>query len=203
MILNLNRYTDKTYVNLLRQVCMCRIPEVRPIAFKVGATSNVAEIGDSVEEDMSEFISNVSSAVFRFVKEDDLCVTRCDCDGVLKLSNLTSGNVSLVQGDKEILHSLARINVQVIFRKAAGRYKLAENREFVRQRATSIGITDVNEWVFINSRHCPVISFCDNLLGELKDGCQHEVEVITNNSIDAETLLGMAITLIKDDIKSF
>lgn len=169
MVLSLNKFTDMMYVNLVRQVCMCRIPTLRPIAFKVGEFSNVATIGTTVEEDMSEFISNVNSAVYMYSGSDELVTVDVIADEELFISDLVKAPIQLVNGNRAALHPHSPVNVRVVYRNAAGVYTSNENRDFLKKQKV-----DVDGLTIVNSRHCAVRKFQTKEKSRGAAGCEPE-----------------------------
>lgn len=194
MTITLDRFTDAMYVNLIRQICMCRIPTLRPIAFKVGELSNVAEISPMVEEDMSEFISTVSSAVYRADGAEEIFSVSTKGDGEFRISSLCYSTVQLVKGDCAALHTHTPITVEVLFRKATGVYTEKENRDFLKAEKV-----DLDGWTVINSRHCAVKKFHPKKVKEWPDRVEYEISLVTDDSIGEEEILMEAFNVLKQD----
>ena len=198
MKVTLAKFTDEMYVNLIRQICMCRVPALRPVAFKVGEMSNVAEISSMVEEDMSEFISNMSSAVYKSVIDDEVLIASTKVSNKFNISDLTTSSVQLVSGDCEALHVHAPITVTVIFRKASGVYTEKENRDFLEKRKVSL-----EGFTVINSRHCVIKKFQSKKVEEAETTVEYEIRVVTDGSILEDEVVETALKILQTDANLF
>lgn len=199
MKIEVNKYYGESLINALRQAAICGIPEVRPIAFKVGTASNVLEISDLVEEDMTEFISNVSSSVYETSSNSELFNLEVEAHGVLTVNQLCSGEIAIAnRGIEEVLHTFAPIKVTVYFRKAAGSYREKENESFLENNSV-----DTSNLVVVNSRHCPVQKFIQVEENRTDKSIIFNISVLTNFSVTEEEVLTKAVALIKQEVNSF
>ena len=202
MKLVLNSLSSNAFMNLFRTVLLCRLDSTRPIAFSVGVGSDVCNISDSVEEDMSEFISNVSSSYFTINSESDLAKLELSVNGTLELSQessaLASCNVQVLNlGVDGVLHSLESVPVVVYFRRAAGHFTADENEEFLQSRGV-----DTSKLVVVNSRHCPIQKYTFEPVDSDNGKTTYEVSIETDGSITAESAADLALSLIDGDSNS-
>lgn len=202
MKITLDSNSSNAYMNLLRKVLRCRIPSTRPIAFKVGSVCDVCNTADSVEEDMSEFISNVSSSLFAMEENSDFAVFECSVSETLNLSELSSqlassGVTVLDLGTDSVLHALSVTPVRIYFRKAPGNFTIKENEEFLESRGV-----DTSSLVVVNSRHCPIKNLTYKVLDNVNGKTVYDLEVETDGSLTTEAALTKAANLIVDDSKS-
>lgn len=142
---------DATF-NAVRQVLLTKSTEARPIAFKVGDMSNVLRTSDVVEEDMTEFISNVSAGAYEC--SGDFAVYETQVDGTLNLSKLAESSIKSVGDDIAVLHSLQPIGVQIFFRNDCGSYTSKENAYWLESKGV-----DTTSLVVTASHHCAIDSF--------------------------------------------
>ncbi len=196
-VITLQKHTASMYINLIRQIGMCRIPELRPIAVKVGLDSNVAQLGDGVEESTSEFISNLTSAVYGYAGGEDLIAVQVDFSNSLLISDLARKGISIISADyQEVLHSINRKTVVVYFRYAYGMHTKDENSQFLIDHGVEMSGT-----VAFNSRHCPLKYFTQKEIGSTGDTVQYNLIVTTNLSIQPDQLLSEAVQILKSDIQ--
>lgn len=197
MKLRLNKYVGDSIVNSLRQAVMCRVPDTRPIAFKVGEMSDVVNISDVVEEDMTEFISNVSSSYYASANELEVFNSRVG--NVLHTSDIAKGSgISVLSvGVSEVLHVLAGVPVTIYFRRDAGKFLSKENAMFLKSKGV-----DTNSLVIINSRHSPVLnfSFTKKRVSDFID--EFDISVYTNGSVPGEEILKYGIEILKKDLEN-
>lgn len=198
MRVQVNHYCGAAMLNTLRQIALTRLPETRPIAFKVGAFSNVLAISDSVEEDMTEFISNVCSSVFSTAGSDEILVCSCTAEGKLSIDDLTAstaGGLTVVsKGAVDILHCTDRVGVYIVFRTAAGKFTRQENAEFLRRN----GI-DSSSYVTVNSRHTPTAEFAIEKVAELGELDEYEIGIFAKAGLPVATIYDDAVRIYKDD----
>lgn len=181
MKVNLPVENGNACLNVLRSVAYSGIPTVRPIGFKVGETSTVIGISDRVIEDMTTFISNVTS--YQFVGSfSGLQEVTCKCEGSMTIAELLNGCGINAIGDVTvpILHSDYGVSVSIIFRCDAGFYTQEQNDELMYEK----GYTG---YAAINSRHTNLKAFtfkeCDDgsyeVLVESEDGAQPQAILLS------------------------
>lgn len=195
MLVTTKRGFGESLLNTVRQVTMTQIPVVRPVAFKVGSTSNVITINDKVVEDMVTFISNVSALQFRAAREFDTTKVTGVCHSTLRASDLFSGtDVECLGSDTELLHSLADVPVEVVFRKCAGVHSAEENTEALE----STGFA-TEAFVVTNSRHCNVEQFgIKKLHGQYDrtDTESFEVMIYTSDGTEEREVFTQGVKLL-------
>ena len=194
MRLQLNKYCANGICNSIRQTVLTRLPCVRPIGFSIdGAT--VISINDSVEEDMTEFISSVSAGNF-YCREDTDSIIECSVsvDGVLKLSDLCKANPNLVLigEDRCVLHTLSPISVTVLFRYDSGTNSVADNTEFLSKNGFPNAIA-------ICSRHSYVTAATFQLIETQGNDSIMELSVKSVLEEDGDVLIKQAISILKSD----
>lgn len=190
------------FINLVRTMMLCRLESVRPIAFSVGTTSDVCNISDNVEEDMSEFISNVSSSCYAIDSGTDLVKLELSVDGTLSFAQESSqlaaqGLKVLNLGVSEVLHSLCSVPVTIYFRKAAGHFTIDENEEFLEARGV-----DVSTLVVTNSRHSPVSRFGFKQEDVAGGKTVFEISLQTDGSMTEDDAVKTVLSMIADDAKT-
>ena len=179
---------NRSLLNTVRAASFSSLPVVRPIGFMVAGTSNVVSLPDTVLEDMTKFIANVSKGEFIYTGNEALIVCNASFTGELKLSELLAGTAIKAVEDFTILHATETISVKVLFRFDRGCYTLEQNRDFLEKHSAS-------NCVVINSRHCPIKSFnvLDANTSAAKDTFEITIDTISgvdetevwNESIDA------------------
>lgn len=195
----LNKYVGESVMNAVRQAAMCCIEEVRPIAFKVGLDSNVIAISDFVEEDMTEFISNVCSSSFvASPNSDDLVEVTVEANGVLTVKDLCTNSIAVAKfGIVDVLHTMKSTNVTVWFRRASGAFREKENVQFLEDHRV-----DTSHLVVINSRHCPVTVFHQQEVSRSEDSITFSIEIRTNSTVTENEVLERAISFVKSEVNS-
>lgn len=198
----LDSNSSNAFLNLLRKVLRSRLPSARPIAFKVGSVCDVCNTADSVEEDMSEFISNVSSSFFAMNEDSELAVYTCSVNGTLSLagasSELAASGVTVLDlGTDEVLHTLSPIPVTIYFRRAPGRFTARENEEFLAGKGV-----DTSELIIINSRHCPIKNLTYEEVDQYDGKTEYNFSLETDGSITSESAVASALNLIAADSRS-
>lgn len=201
MRIKVDKYSGASFLNTLRQVALTRLKEVRPIAFRVGSFSNVLTINDSVEEDMTEFISKVSSSVFNFDGEDQLIAWKGLADKCLAVSQIAGDGLSiLVHGCEDVLHCDGSEEVVIYFRNDCGKFTREENIAFLRSHSI-----DTDSLVVIASRHSPVKTFAFEKVSEpdYENNVEFEVNVITKGIFTEETVIRTAAMFLANDSEAF
>lgn len=159
-------------LNAVRSEAYLCYPIIRPIGFKVGGDSTVVGIADSVVEDMTTFISNVSRWVFDYRGDSPVICTKVVCDGELLLSELLKGSGITTNGDAAILHSNAPVEVEVVFNFVAGNKLLQENDALLKKAG-------YNGFTAINSRHCVIDKFTFKVVDTMDDAEVFDVLITT------------------------
>lgn len=192
MRIRLKKTIGYAVVNLIRQVVMTDIPEYRPVAFRVGENSNVLHISDSVEEDMTEFISKFWSGDFVSLSNEEIIRETFTCNKVFSLSDVKTSNIVFSGEDKEILHSLSPVDIEVIFRYGTGNYSSEENEAYL----TNKGI-DTSKFVCISSRHCLVKNFS---FTEIEDGdfIIFDIRLQCKPGVQENTLISIVVDRFKE-----
>lgn len=153
MQLKMSKQYGSAFMNLFRQVMLTGIESARPVAFSVGHASNVLEIADSVEEDMTTFIHNVCDNSYVAAGSGDMFVCRWQSTGCLSASAFASCGVTPLR-EAELLHFIGDIYGTVVFRNACGSFTSMENALWLDKH----GIAS-DQYVVIPSRHCDVADF--------------------------------------------
>lgn len=194
----LNKYTGAAYLNLLRQTLLCRIPVTRPAAFRAGA-SNVTDLGDLMEEDTSEFISNVSSSSFVTPGDGDFFLWKGTVDSVLSLSAQTVlGDVTVLHtGVKDVLHVFAPVTVELYFRKGCGKFTSQENQAFLEKH----GVMS-DSVIAVNTRHCAVDSISFEEKSRAGDNIIYNLDIKPGNGDTSSSLFKQAMDIITGDARA-
>lgn len=198
MKIKLNRNTAAGVMNCIRQAAMTRIPVLRPIAFAVGETCDVVDIGDYAEEDMTEFISNITSMEFQYSGNSEVVKFAKVCKGVLQASDLVTSEIKVARYDvTEVLHTSIPQKVEIYFRFSDGMHRKEDNESFLQAN----GI-DTSKLVVINSRHCAMENFfAKELVEESTPGeVVYDVSVMTNSTHSQADILEQAIKSIAADL---
>jgi DNA-directed RNA polymerase alpha subunit len=200
MIVKLNRYTADGVINSIRQIALTRLNSLRPIAFAVGESSNVINISEKCEEDMTEFIGNISSMAFSYTGGNKLVTWKNLCRDVLNASAFSNGEIGVISYDvTEVLHVFTPMNVTVYFRFDSGKHTKEDNEAFLKKNGVN-----TDSLVIINSRHGVVKNFVVNKLEEdASDNVSYDVNVITEGTISAEEVVSQAISILKRDLENF
>lgn len=191
MQVTLEKGLGNAFLNTVRSAAYVCCPIVRPIGFKVGGDSTVVSISDSVLEDMTTFISNVSRHVFYYRGNRDLIEATVECDGELMLSALLNGTGVTVNEDVPVLHSNAPVRVSVIFHFGSGNHLIQEN-EAILENAGYTG------YVATNSRHCVVDAFTFNRTDTSDTEEVYEVTLTTIDGSSPDTVFKMAVQHVKE-----
>lgn len=158
MTLKFNKQYGAAMVNLLRQATMAAVSVVRPIAFSVGASSNVIDTSNAMVEDMTEFIHNVMELNYFMPADNAEMIDKpivFDSNVTTGLSSSQFNSVNVMSHDNIVLANLLNpTNVRIVFRNSSGHYSAKENVEFLRNHSI-----DTDALVVVPSRHCPVDSF--------------------------------------------
>lgn len=194
MKFKLNKQYGPSLINLIRQVSMTAIPTVRPIAFSVGAHSNVLDTADSVVEDMTSFIHNVSACEYTAAnKEAKLLTYNGIAAGTLQTNAFSSAGV-ISHSDATVLHTLSNTNVSIIFRNARGNFSAKENIEFLQDNAI-----DTKHYVVIPSRHCAVDKF--TITDEDAEDCYIADLTVQSNLYTEQSILQEAFRELQTQLK--
>lgn len=196
MILKFEKGFGESLLNTVRQIAMTQIPVVRPIAFSVGYHSNVITIDDQVVEDMVTFISNVCSANYTTQSDADVFQATVKCANVLDLQQLCKDiPINVITGNKEILHSLSEVPVNVIFRKCSGSMGVEENTQFLESKHFN-----VTNLTVINSRHSNVASFSISKK-RCEDGMEaFDVSIESMYGISEAQIFNTAMQILNDKV---
>lgn len=196
MQVNLQTGTGSAYLNAIRSTAYGCYPVVRPIGFKVGDHSTVVTTSDSVLEDMTTFISNVSHCIFKCTGDRDLIVATCLCNGELRISELLADSPISVENDAIILHSMQEIEVSVVFLNTTGNRMLYDNSDLLEKH----GLTG---YVAITSRHCIINAFTFHKIDELGDNTEvFEVSIETIDDTNEESVFNHAVKKTQEAIAS-
>ena len=137
MKIELKKGYAETVCNALRQAAYCQRKVLRPIAVKIGDSSNVLAMGPLVLEDSIEFTSNLISLDFktnREFKEDEIIEVTNVCTDVVRLKDLINGDISVYNGnlEQEFLHFVNSANpismpVTIYYRYSSGNATIEDN----------------------------------------------------------------------------
>lgn len=191
MKLKIRKEYGDAFINLLRQLCLTTTKKVKPIAFAVGTNSNVLEIGNTVEEDMTEFVSNVSHCTFVTQSQKELLEWSGICEHELKADQIKSNDVESILSFNTLLHSLAPIKVQIYFRNSDGSHSDIENQSFLASHDI-----DTSRLVVIPSRHCVVSAFTFKYEDLDENYRLYDVNVVCEQGYAYESFLEDKIKLI-------
>ena len=189
MKLQFNKNYGHAALNLMRHLLLTNTAEYRPVAFKVGTNSNVLQIGDFAEEDMTEFISNVCRGYYGRVSgspvTDDVVysVFRTTCNGVLSTGDIKTDDLLSCGDNLPVLHLHSATTVEIIFRLGKGVYSSAENEEFVEH-----AVGNVDDYVCVSSRHTLLdnLTFSEDSTG---NAITFDVDIIPKRGVQATALL--------------
>ena len=159
MKLQFNKNYGHAALNLMRHLLLTNTAEYRPVAFKVGTNSNVLQIGDFAEEDMTEFICSVCRGYYGQISSataDNVAhsVFRTTCNGVLSTGDIKTDDLLSCGDNLPVLHLHSATTVEIVFRLGKGVYSSAENEEFVEN-----AVGNADDYVCVSSRH----TLLDNL----------------------------------------
>lgn len=221
---NTDKGAGKVLCNTLRQIALTKRYVVRPIAFKVGDSSNILSAGNLVIEDMIEFSSSLTGLDYELnrpiTQEDHNRIIECNynCTGVLTVRDLSQGEIVVTSEDKlndEILHLVqlsggtkASTTVTVFYRIAEGAADKNDNEYFLSKElsGTLINGSDGidNSIVILSSRHTDVASFAYTISQTSldHDSVQCKIETLNSTSekdvlIDACDTLGSLLASVK------
>lgn len=201
MKIKVDKYSGASYLNTLRQIALTRLKEIRPIAFKVGAFSNVLTINDSVEEDMTEFISKISSSVFSYEGNAPLFKWKGIVNRCLAINELAKDGLGVVvAGCKEILHCDGCEEAIIYFRNDCGKFTREENIGFLRSNSVN-----TDDLVVVASRHSPIKLFAFEKVGDpdYEGNVEYELSVCTKGIITEEIAIRTAAMLLANDSEAF
>lgn len=194
MILKFKKGFGESLLNTVRQIAMTQIPAVRPIAFSVGTHSNVITIDDQIIEDMVTFISNVCSANYITQSSSKFFEINTTVSGTLDLLGLCkSSEISLISGNKEVLHSLADLPVRVVFRNGCGSAGVEENTLFLEENHV-----DVTNLTVINSRHSNIASFSVKKCRDENDLEVFDVSIETFDGVSETKVFEQSTQILED-----
>lgn len=127
----------ETICNALRQAAYCQRKVLRPIAVKIGESSNVLAMGPLVLEDSIEFTTKLISFDFipnREFKEDEIIEVSNLCMNVVQLKDLINEDIGVYKQDleQEILHFVnmanpTSIKVTVYYKYSNGNASIEDN----------------------------------------------------------------------------
>lgn len=180
------------FLNAVRAESFIKQDVLRPIGFKVGDTSTIIDTPENVLEDMTTFISNVDVFNFCATQNKDLIIAQCQCNGVLSMRGLLDGTGIQVPYDEEILHTMGDVNVCVAFRMANGNHLSNENAAFLEDHG-------VHGFSAINSRHSTIKSFTANKIEEDDYTETFDIEIITSDGSDSNSILRNAVRAIVEN----
>lgn len=187
---SVNKYSGASLLNTIRQIALTNLHEVRPIGFKVGSFSNSLMIGDTVEEDMVEFISAVSSSVFKLLDcNSDACyVWKGTVKDVLSISDLDDGTLSVMcHGTQELLHVFEPISVEIYFRCAAGKYTVEENSNYLKSHGYDTDAIEV-----IASHHSVTQYFSFKKIEENETNDIYGVQIVSKGDLTEQQIFNAA-----------
>lgn len=196
MRIELKKHSANAIINALRHVAMTEIPVLRPIAFAVGTGSNVIEIGDWCEEDMTEFISSLSTMTYAY--SGDLSLVKFDelCSGVVNYTILESSGIKvLTVQTKDVLHLRQQARVQVYFRNAPGKFTSDENEKFLVRNGV-----DASNLTVINSRHCAALALIPTVVEETMDTTVFDVEIVSSCGKSGDEILTQSIDFLTSEL---
>lgn len=185
---------NRPLLNAIRAASFSSVPVVRPIGFVVADTSNVVSLPDTVLEDMTKFIANVSRGEFIASGNKELIICQATCSGELKLSELLNGSDISAVEDFPILHSTEPVTVKVLFRYSRGCYSISQNTDFLEKHVAS-------NCVVVNSRHCPVENFSVLEANTSAARDTFEITINTVSGVDDNTVWNESIDTLISELK--
>ena len=190
----------ETVCNALRQAAYCQRKVLRPIAVKVGDSSNVLAMGPLVLEDSIEFTSNLISFDFktnREFKEDEIIEVTTMCSGVVRLRDLINPDISVYNAnlDQELLHfvdgvSPVNMSVTVYYRYSSGNATIEDNTYALAtflNKGASMKID--RSIVLLNSRFNDVKAFGFDINKDDLDKDIVTFNIASKTDVDAKTIL--------------
>lgn len=180
-------------VNAIRQMIYAQRCTLRPIAIKVGTSSNVVSAGDLIVEDMIKITADLSELRYEFdsPRKHENMLIRCDyeCHGSLKVSDLQKDNVKVLDSDsldEELIHSTDGdiFTVSIYFRNAPGVYTHQENRAYLEEQSEEQSV--ISSYEVLSTRHTDVLSVTSEveILAD-HDSVTLNVEVYTSEDGDS------------------
>lgn len=191
----INKNYSTAVLNFIRCIGLTMTKEIRPIGFSVGTSSTVIEIGDNVEEDMTEFTNNVSSCKFRSDSEEELLVWTGTFNSVLNSTDIKGDVVSL--NNKELLHSLGPETVTIYFRNSNGMYTGDENREFLASQGVNL-----DRVMTISSRHSQIDNYTFKEVERIDDKIVYDVNVSSTYGATFKDLAEKALAELSEVLNS-
>ena len=162
--------TGNVFCNLIRHAVYSQRLIVRPIAFKIGTSSNILSAGRSIVEDMLEFsacITELSYGTNVELSDGDIIPCNYTFGSVLRASDLATQLVKVITKENpELLHkvkSMKESNTEmcIYFRYASGCATQNENAEFLKDFISKKGGNPeiVDHLVVLSSRHTDITRF--------------------------------------------
>ena len=165
------RGSGRFLVNAIRQMVYTKRYVLRPIAFRVGVSSNVLSAGDTIVEDMIKFSADLSNLHFQYTgvgnQTDKIIRCDCICRGVLCARELQQNGIKIVGSeelDRDLLHAVNgnasgnEFSVTILFRNACGAFTHEQNKYAIANNFSGITEGELDSFVVLTSRHSDVIS---------------------------------------------
>ena len=116
------------YLNCIRSAAYVGINVIRPIGVRIGGSSTVIDVSNSVQEDMPTIVSAISKGVYTGdLKPGELVEVSTSSNGELSLVELLNGSRIKSSVDVTVMHSMVNTEISVIFTSANGWYKTEDN----------------------------------------------------------------------------
>lgn len=190
MKITVNKYCATALLNYIRCAGLTLTKEVRPIAIEAGDASTVLEVGDTVEEDMTELINNVCDCKFEAKSNSELLKWSGDVNGLLTFSSINSDEVTALSGG-DIMHSIGPTIITIYFRNSNGCYTKDDNAEFLKSNNV------FSERVIpFASRHSTISNFQFEEIEREGDNIVYEVNITSEYGVTFDDLVARA----KDEI---
>ena len=181
------------YLNCIRSAAYVGINVIRPIGVRIGGSSTVIDVSNSVQEDMPTIVSAISKGVYTGdLKPGELVEVSTSSNGELSLVELLNGSRIKSSVDVTVMHSMVNTEISVIFTSANGWYKTEDNMS----KLEAGGYTG---YVTINSRHCDIETFTYNRTMQLDHEDVYDVSIRTISGHDECKIFKYAQSLLGSD----
>lgn len=181
------------YLNCVRSAAYVGIDVIRPIGVRVGGSSNVVDISNSVQEDMPTVISAIVKGNYTGdLNPGELLEVKIVSNGELMLSDLLNGSRIKSTVDLPIMHSMVETEISVVFAYTHGWYKTEDNMSKLEKAGYS-------GYVAVNSRHCGIDTFTYNKVMQLDHEDVYDVNIRTINGQSEEKIFRYAQALLASE----
>lgn len=203
MKIDLKKGYAETICNALRQAALCQRKVLRPIAVKVGESSNVLAMGPLVLEDSIEFTTNLISHNFiptRELKENEIIEVKNVCTGEVKLKDLINSDIA-VHGadlDKTLLHFVAGVSptsleVTTYYRYTNGNASIEDNTYALAMYLNEGASLEIERSIImLNSRHNDIDAFGFEVNKDALDKDTVTFHITSKTDVSPEEILKVA-----------